>query len=195
LQFATSAVVADVNTCTTMDCKAPGDLIYILGVTRNELGGSEYYDVWGYTGLNVPRVHSAETTRLYPLVQQAIAAEIPASVHGVYRGGLGVHLALVAMGGRLGMQLDLGPIPVQGPGCRRDDTLLFSESAGRFIVTVEPDRRQAFEKHFADVAWACIGTVDDTSRLKIDGVSGQPLVDLEIETLVKAWQTPFGHLI
>jgi phosphoribosylformylglycinamidine synthase len=195
LQFAASAVVADVNRCTTMDCKAPGDLVYILGATRDELGGSEYYDLWGYTGLNVPQVRSAETTTLYPLVQQAIAAEMLASVHGVYRGGLGIHLVLMALGGRLGMQVDLRRVPLEGPACQREDTILFSESAGRFIVTIEPDQQQAFETHFADVPRARIGVVDNSLRLKISDLAGQPLVDMAIEALLEAWQGPFAHLV
>ena len=70
-----------------------------MGATRNELAGSEYYDLYGYTGLNVPQVKLEEALPLYQALEQSTRAEILASVHGIYRGGLGVHLALMAMAG------------------------------------------------------------------------------------------------
>ncbi len=79
----------------------PGDLVYILGTTRNELGGSEYYEHFGYVGLNVPRVFPDEFAVLYRALGNAIDKELVASAHGIFRGGLGVHLAMVSMGGNL----------------------------------------------------------------------------------------------
>ena len=104
MQFATISLVPDIGRCVTMDSKMAGDLVYVAGLTRNELGGSEYYAHLGYLGLNVPQVRSAEFMPLYRALSRAIAAGLAASVHGVYRGGLGVHLAMVAMGGGLGMR-------------------------------------------------------------------------------------------
>ena len=56
MQFTATGIVADVLKSQTMEVKSPGDLVFVLGTTRNELGGSAYYDLFGYTGLNVPRV-------------------------------------------------------------------------------------------------------------------------------------------
>ncbi|MCP4198042.1 MAG: phosphoribosylformylglycinamidine synthase, partial [Proteobacteria bacterium] len=143
LQFSAIGVMDDVEKSVTMDCKIPGDLVYIAGLTQNELGASEYYECLGFTGLNVPVVRTGEFKETYKAVQKAIAMEITASVHGVYRGGLGVHLALVALGGCLGMDIDLDKVPSEG--IERDDTLLFSESCGRFIITVNPADKSRFE--------------------------------------------------
>ena len=82
-----------------------------------------------------------------------------ASAHGIYRGGLAVHLAMVAMGGSLGLQVDLARVPADR--VERDDLLLFSESAGRFIVTVNPAHREAFEDIFKGTACANVGTVTE----------------------------------
>jgi threonine dehydrogenase-like Zn-dependent dehydrogenase len=90
-----------------MDAKIPGDMIYILGLTRNEMGASEYYEHMGYTGLNVPRVRTEEFIHIYKGLQNAIEQGLTASVHGIYRGGLGNHLAMTAMGGNIGMIIDL----------------------------------------------------------------------------------------
>ena len=116
-----------------------------------------------------------------------------ASAHGIYRGGLGVHLAMVALGGHLGMQVDLDRVPASG--ITRDAALLFSESAGRFIVTIDPVKRQDFEKLFEPTTCACIGTVTALPQFEIRGLDRTPLVSVEVSTLKAAWKKPFGDLI
>jgi phosphoribosylformylglycinamidine synthase len=193
LQFAAISVVPDITRCVSMDSKMAGDLVYVVGMTRNELGGSEYYDHLGYVGLNVPRVRSGEFGALYQAISEAVAQGLVASVHGVYRGGLGVHLSMVAMGGGLGMQVDLRKIPAEA--VRRNDTLLFSESAGRFIVTVAPHRKAEFEAAFPALPCACIGTVMDDAHLKVEGLQGDTAISLPVSELKAAWKSPFGQLI
>jgi phosphoribosylformylglycinamidine synthase len=193
MQFATISLVPDIGGCATMDSKMAGDLVYVAGLTRNELGGSEYYAHLGYLGLNVPQVRSAEFMPLYRALNRAIAAGLAASVHGVYRGGLGVHLAMVAMGGGLGMHVDARRIPVEG--VHRNDTLMFSESAGRFIVTVDPRRRSEFESAFRGLPCTCIGTVTAEPVMRVDGLDGTGLVSAAVSDLKAAWQKPFAHLV
>jgi phosphoribosylformylglycinamidine synthase subunit PurSL len=194
LQFSTTSVVPDISRCVTMESKMPGDRVYILGTTRNELGGSEYYAHFGYVGLNVPRVRPTTFLELYQALQTAIGKHLVASVHGIYSGGLGVHLALVAMGGNLGMDIDLAGVPAVG--VNRDDTLLFSQSAGRFIVTVDPANRTAFENLFQGQPCAAIGEVTGTeSSLRITGTDSRAIIDLSPEDLTTAWKKPFGDLI
>ena len=65
LQFSAISVIEDINRCVTMDAKIPGDLLYIVGTTRNELGGSEYYEHLGYLGRNVPQVRPDDFIPLY----------------------------------------------------------------------------------------------------------------------------------
>jgi phosphoribosylformylglycinamidine synthase len=193
LQFSTISVVPDIDRCVSMDSKMPGDRVYVLGLTRNELGGSEYYDHLGYVGLNVPRVRSDEFIAVYRAMGQAVANGLVASVHGVYRGGLGVHLAMVAMGGDLGMHVDLRKAPVDAVG--RNDMVLFSESAGRFIVTIDPQRQAEFEAAFRELPCACIGTVTAESVFKVDGLQGETLTSTAVSELKAAWKLPFGRLM
>jgi phosphoribosylformylglycinamidine synthase len=192
LQFSAISVIDDVSRCVSMDSKLPGDLVYVLGTTGNELGGSEYYARFGYVGLNVPRVRPEAFMDLYRALQDAIASGLAASVHGVYRGGLGVHLALVAMGGNLGMELSLNAVPVEH--VERDDTILFSESAGRFIATVDPANRDAFEKNFSGLACSCIGFVTAEPDVVIKGLKDNELVSTTVQDLKAAWKKPFGDL-
>jgi phosphoribosylformylglycinamidine (FGAM) synthase-like enzyme len=193
LQFAATSIVSDTQKCVTMDAKIPGDLVYVLGITRNELGGSEYYDQFGYTGLNVPKVHHEEVIPLYQALSRAIQAETVASAHGVYRGGLGVHLALVAMAGCLGMEIDLSRIPCE-EGCANDQ-ILYSESPGRFIVTIAPEQQGAFEAILERCRYALIGEVTAEQNLTIRGIEGNVLLNSAIAELKQAWKGTFGNLI
>ena len=193
LQFSAISVINDIEKCVTMDSKMSGDLIYILGTTRNELGGSEYYEHLGYVGLNVPHVLPDEFADLYRALGSAIEKELVASAHGIYRGGLGVHLAMTAMGGNLGMQVDLGLVP--SDQLDRNDFILFSESAGRFIVTIDSENRKIFEKTFKGLPCTCIGTVTNGTDFIIKGFDGRQLIKIPVQELKDAWKKPFGELV
>jgi phosphoribosylformylglycinamidine synthase len=80
-------------------------------------------------------------------------------------------------------------------GVERDDTLLYSESQGRFIVTVAPEDREAFEEHFKVLPCACVGRVLKRERLTIRGLGGDALMSIGIRQLKSAWKRPFGDLI
>ncbi len=193
LQFSTIAVMGDIEKCVTMECKVPGDLVYGLGVTRNELGGSEYYEHLGYVGLNVPKVIPEAFLALYGALSEAIHEELVASAHGIYRGGMAVHLAMVAMGGNLGMNVHLDRIPAVQ--VERDDVLLFSESAGRFVVSIDSQNKDQFEKIFEGLPCASIGEVTKNPELVINAIDDSPLVNVPVADLKAAWKKPFGALI
>jgi phosphoribosylformylglycinamidine synthase len=194
LQFSAISVMDDITTSVTMDSKMPGDLVYILGVTRNELGGSEYYDHFGYVGLNVPNVFPGEFLGYYSALSQAIEKGLVASVHGIYRGGLGVHLAMVAMAGNLGMNVTLEHVLLDG--VERNDVVLFSESAGRFIVTVDPANQYGFEKILTGAPFSCIGNVTSrTDDFTVKGIDGSPLICVPVSKLKSFWKKPFAHQI
>ena len=193
LQFSAISVVDDISRCVTMDSKISGDRVYVLGTTYNELGGSEYYAHLAEVGLNVPQVRSDAFMETYRALSRAIADGLVASAHGIYRGGLGVHLAMVAMGGNLGMLIELDRVPAVD--LDRDDQVMFSESAGRFVVTIDPQNREAFENFFETSACACIGTVTATPQFEIKGLNQETIVSLTIKDLKAAWKKPFGDLI
>ena len=193
LQFSTISRIDDISHCVTMDSKIAGDLVYILGTTRNELGASEYYQHLGYIGRNIPEVRPEEFIPTYRNLMHAINHGLVASAHGIYRGGLAIHLAMVAMGGNLGLQADLTRVP--GGNGVRDDVVLFSESAGRFIVTVDPDKCEPFEDIFEPDTCACVGTVTADTDLVIIGQENLTIVNAAIADLKTAWKKPFGDLI
>ena len=181
MQFTATGIVPDVGRCLTMEAKMPGDIVYVLGRTHDELGGSEYYALLGYVGLNVPQLRCGEVLPLYSAIEKAVASGLIASCRGIYRGGLAVHAAMAAFGGRLGMTLDLASVPRESG--MRDDGILYSESCGRFIVTVAPDLREDFEALFEGLPCAVVGEVTAGPRLFIRGVAGGVLMDESVFAL------------
>ncbi|MEN6438398.1 MAG: AIR synthase-related protein [Syntrophobacter sp.] len=197
MQFTATGIVPDVRKSQTMELKRAGDLVYIVGTTRNELGGSAYYDLFGYLGLNVPKTDPEQLLALYGAVERAISAELVASCHGIYRGGLAVHAAMAAFGGHLGMTVDLARAPVDSKEpvaissgrtvTLRDDQVLFSESSGRFLVTVPKERHAEFEELFQGLTLGKIGQVTADPELVIVGNSGAELLRENIFSLRKSW--------
>jgi phosphoribosylformylglycinamidine synthase II len=188
--FSVLGVIDDVTKTVTMDAKRPGDVVYVLGVTQAELGGSEYYGLLGHLGNSVPRVDAAAARRLYEALSRAIAGGLVASCHDCADGGLGVALAEAAFGGGFGMDIELRLVPVDGD--LRDDLTLFSESAGRFVVTVRAEHTSAFETTLQGLPHAAVGTVTDTGVLRVVGRSGELILEAGIDRLKAAWQQPLN---
>jgi len=166
--------------------KRPRDLVYVLGKTFRELGGSEWYALHGAIGNGVPKVNAAEAKALYEALHRAMMAGLVASCHDCSDGGLGVALAETAFAGGLGLAVDLKAVPAEGIG--RNDDLLFSESQSRFVVTVRLDAREAFEAALAGCAIARIGEVIPDGVLRIDGLGGKRIIDEDLAALKAAWQ-------
>jgi phosphoribosylformylglycinamidine synthase len=190
--FSVIGKIEDVRKATTMDAKAPGDKVYLLGVTRDELGGSEYYDMQGYLGSNVPQVDAVSALQRYRTVNIAQEQELIASCHDLSDGGLGVALAETAFSGDFGMQIDLAPLLTVSD--LRIDTLLFSESQSRLLVTVSPDHVDPFEALFSGQSCACIGEVVANPELTISGIDGKTVMTAKLDDLKQAWQAPLREL-
>ncbi len=192
LQFTAVSVIEDALKCRTMDFKAPGDLIYVLGVTKDELGGSEFYDLFGYQGLNVPQTDFKANLRLYQAFSNAFQEGLITSARGIYRGGLGVHLTICCLGGDLGADFDLDKIKTDGR--LGPEKRLFSESTGRFILTVNPEDQNRFEEVLKGLPIGMAGKVRADRELILTSGATE-LVRTDIETLRAAFKLPFGELI
>jgi phosphoribosylformylglycinamidine synthase len=192
LLYSTLGKIDDVRTAVTMDANQAGDGVYVLGLTRRELGGSEWYALHGAVGNTVPQVDARSARTRYEALHRAIRGGLVASCHDCADGGLGVALAEAAFAGGLGMEIDLAAVPADG--LLRDDELLFSESASRFVVTVSPEKAAAFEAQMAGTGFARIGTVTAERVLKTRGTAGQQLVEEELAALKAAWQAPLADL-
>jgi phosphoribosylformylglycinamidine synthase II len=155
--FSTIARMEDISKAVTLDAKRDGDLVYVIGETSAELGGSEYLAMLGYTGNRVPRVDAATALKTYERISTATRKEFCHSLHTPALGGLAAALARIAIGGHRGLDIDLSRVPTTTDMSLRE--LLFSESNSRFVATVGKHDRQRFEALMAGVPFACVGKV------------------------------------
>lgn len=189
LLFSVISRVPDIRRCVSMDAKKAGDLVYVLGMTYAELGGSEYYRLKGFVGNTVPRVRAKEHLQTFQAIQTAIQEGLVASCHDCSDGGLAVALAETAFAGGLGMEIELSSVPQKG--ITRLDTLLFSESQGRFVLTIPAHLRSAFERLIHGLPAACVGQVTANQDL-ICRMNGQVLLNASVGELKAAWQAPLA---
>lgn len=182
-------VMDDVNRAVTMDCKQAGGLIYIVGLTFNELGGSHYFDIHGFKGNTVPDVDPARGKAVMDALSSAISKGLVRACHDCSEGGIGVAAAEMAFAGGLGMKLDLSKVPL-GEAIGRDDFVLFSESNTRFLVEVAPGDKEEFEGALRDTAHAAIGKVIRKGVFEVKGRSGETIVSASIYEMKEAWQGP-----
>jgi len=181
-----------------MGLKSPGNLLYQVGTTRDELAGSHYAMLSEraafearFPQTDVPRVDFAQARVTMRTLGAAIRAGLVAACHDLSEGGLAVAAAEMALAGRLGLSLDLAHAPHDlVANAAVGNTLLFSESASRFLVEIAPEQQAAFESFLHEHGvedFMCIGKVNQTGHLNITYQS-QPLVDLPVSALLAAWR-------
>ncbi|HSO72596.1 MAG TPA: AIR synthase-related protein, partial [Thermodesulfobacteriota bacterium] len=127
----------------------------------------------------------------YLALQEAIRQDLVSAAHGIYRGGLGIHLILMALAGDLGLEVDLSRIPAS-PGLR-PDKILFSETCGRVLLTVDPQKQEAFERQMAGCICRPVGLVTKTQRVQFKN-EGQALTKTRLKNFRAAFHRPFGDL-
>jgi phosphoribosylformylglycinamidine synthase subunit PurL len=170
-------LVRNLKDATTQEFKQSGDLIYLLGETDAEFGGSELQKlVHGEIFGKAPVIDLEKEKKYQDQVLTAIRAGVVASAHDVAEGGIGVALAESVIGADgLGAEVSL-----EGEAI----TALFSESQSRFILSVKAEQQQEFESLTDAVL---IGRVIDTPELKVS-VAGTPVMQLEVEEMKDAWK-------
>jgi phosphoribosylformylglycinamidine synthase subunit PurL len=174
---------------TTMDLKRPGNLLFVLGETRRELGGSLYLEHLGLEGEEVPASDPARLKQLAGLLVAAIETGLVRSAHDCAEGGLGVAVAEMAFAGGLGARIDLAQV-----GARlRPDHKLFSESNTRWILEVEPAKEAAVKAHFGP---ACVKLGEVTRAQRVVATDGRKaILDVSAEACRKAWRSALPRLM
>ena len=193
LLFSLVGKIDDVGKAVTMDAKRSGDFVFIIGETKPELGASDYARYLARRagrpdaiGNSVPTLDIPQALAVVRAVSRAVDRGLVRSVHALGRGGLAIGLAKVAFGGQLGLTITLADVPASG--ITRNDTILFSESNSRFIVTVGPNERPAFQEVMAGVPCAWIGSVSGEPRLLAGGLEGEVVLDAYIRRLKAIWK-------
>ncbi|MDP2940037.1 MAG: phosphoribosylformylglycinamidine synthase subunit PurL [Candidatus Omnitrophota bacterium] len=195
------SVMEDIDKAISLDAKQPGDLIYVVGETFDELGGSIYFGKKGFLGNNVPKVNAQKALKLMHALSKSSQKGLIRACHDCSEGGIGVACAEMAFSGGLGMEIFLGEVPfaskskIPNPKSKitnkkRNDIILFSESNSRFIVEVEKKNQKQFEKTLKGIPLGLIGCVTENKKFKVYGINGRACLEANIYELKEAWQKP-----
>lgn len=171
-------LVEDLSHVTTQFAKQAGDLVYVIGQTTTEFGGSELQKLinGGISGKS-PAIDLDVEARRQAELLAAIKQGLIASAHDVAEGGLAVAMAEVVFGTELGMTATLDGSAV---------TTLFSESQSRFVITVAKENRAAFETAISDAT--CVGEVTEEASFRIQSVEGDSWIDVPVAELFATWK-------
>ncbi len=186
LLISSLGIMLDAEKAVSMDAKIAGDLLYVLGETKNELGASEYFEERGFIGNKVPEVNAEKAIKLYTALSRAIEQELVASAQPVGLGGLAVAIAKKCIAGMLGAKIELKKVP-RANDVKRNDYLLFSETQSRFVVTVAKENKEKFELAMKGNAIACIGEIVE-GNLEIIGLNGEKIIDSPLPVLEEAYK-------
>ena len=190
LLISAMSIVNNVNKCVTMDLKKADNLLFIVGETKNELGGSHYYKIHEQLGANVPKLNLETAPKIAAKISSAIDAGLVASCHDCSEGGLAVALAEMAFAGGLGIETDLRGLP-KSNDCLKVDSQLFSESNSRYIIEVKPENYDAFAKMMLNQPFGQLGKVTRENKLIIKTEDGKTAIEADIDSLKQAWQKTF----
>ncbi|MDO9538222.1 MAG: phosphoribosylformylglycinamidine synthase subunit PurL [Thermoplasmata archaeon] len=171
----------DVRKSITSDLKAQGNLIYLVGKTGAEMGGSAFYRLAGGTSSQVPDTDIPMLAKSMDAMLQAMGKGFVHSCHDISDGGLGVAISEMCIGGQLGAELDLGAM-----GSLPSTSKLFAESNTRWLGEVQPKDASEFESLFKEITITKLGEVSGSDLVICSGE--ELLVDTRISDLENAWR-------
>jgi phosphoribosylformylglycinamidine synthase len=183
------SVIEDVSKILSSDLKQEGNYIYVVGLTKNELGASAFYRLEKKIGKNVPKGDCKKSYALMQTLSKVNEKGLIESCHDCSEGGLAVALAEMAISGDLGAKVDLGNVPLEMDKVK-DYKILFSESMTRFIVEVKKNKKDKFEKMLKGLPFGLIGKVTSDKKLQVKGKDGKIKISEKISKLKKSWQEP-----
>ena len=188
LLISAMSVIEDVKKCITMDAKHAGNHLVLVGLTKRELGGSHYYALCGHVGSSVPCVDLRSGPTAARAVAGLIGQGLVAAAHDLSEGGLAVALAEMLFAGGLGASVDLAGVPC-AEDADDDATLLFAESASRYLLEVEPRHFDAVARGLkaAGVRFGVLGVLTGTATLQVRSTKSNWLIGEAVGALRKNW--------
>ncbi len=185
-------LVQDIRKCITTDFKKEDNTLYLVGKkTNRELGGSEYYKLINIEGGTVPKTDIKILKNCMNGLLTNIEKKYISSCHDVSEGGIGVCLSEMAIGGNIGISVDISKINSD----LRDDFTLFSESNTRWIVEVEKQYNNDFEKILKKENTPFI-KIGITSRKQLIINNGKTtLINLDINKIRNIWKNSIWNFM
>jgi phosphoribosylformylglycinamidine synthase len=179
-------IIIDVRRAQTTDFKEPGDLIYVLGKTRGELGGTCIERQAQKRFGPCPSVKPAEALAVYSALHRAIRRGLVRSCHDLSDGGLWTALAECCLGGECGARVSLDPVPVSGIPVGDTARILFCETPSRFLVSVARAERARWERAMAGTAFGMLGEVTPDRDISI-ATAGALRASVSLDEVRTAW--------
>ena len=165
----------------TASFKASGNLIYLVGINKPELGASQYFRKLNVKGGRVPTVDKNSAKDIFTSVSAVISKHLALSCHDVSEGGLAVALAEMCAGSGLGANIFLSETAVSE--AMLDYEILFSESPTRFLIEVERGKKDDFEKQLKGIPFGLIGCVCGEKKFVIYNKDNKEMINLGIGEL------------
>ncbi|HEU5255156.1 MAG TPA: phosphoribosylformylglycinamidine synthase subunit PurL [Vicinamibacterales bacterium] len=183
-------VIEDARTVVRRAFRSQGDLVMLLGETRDELGGSEYLKVvHGVIRGVPPELDLTREAALQQVLVESASAGVIRSAHDCAEGGVAITLAECCIGTGLGAQVDVAAVTSAGLNTFADVTTLFSESASRVVISCAP----AAEAQLVEIAARHgvpiqrIGVVGGT-RVQAR-IHGRSIIDESLPDIERTWNT------
>jgi phosphoribosylformylglycinamidine synthase len=181
-------IVPDIRQTMSMPLKQPGNALYLIGLTGDDLGGSLALRLDGRRGDRAPESRLPLARKIFRALHRAIRDGLVLACHDLSEGGLAVAAAEMAIGSGLGLEIDLGEVPATRPALP-EATILFAESPSRFLVEVAPESAAAFEERVRTLPHARVGQVLAEPVLRVAGREGM-VIEAEVARLKACWQAP-----
>jgi len=156
--------------------------IFIIGMTFDELGGSEYYEYCHkIIGGTVPKVNLGNQKKIVETVKMMVRANLVSAIHDCSKGGLIVSLMEISIQSNLGFVVDMDKIPTS---CTRLDHTLFSESHDRFIISTKHHEKVKDFLIQKKIPSAEIGLVTGDKKCKLK-LNNKIVIDLQLSEIIK----------
>lgn len=178
---------------TKMGFKQDGEAIIVVGTTKRELGGSEYYRLLNASGNAPPSMDFELERRTQDIVLACIRANLVTACHDCSKGGFGIAIAEMAIAGAKGATINLRNVPAEK---MREDELLFSESNSRFILTSNrPDmvKQKLVENGIpsaliGEVGGGSLEFTSPAGMFALDLVAARTAYSTALERIMEPWQ-------
>ncbi|MDV3277580.1 MAG: phosphoribosylformylglycinamidine synthase subunit PurL [Nitrososphaerales archaeon] len=168
-----------------------GDQVFLVGVTKPELGGSEYHEsILRVSGGAVPKPHAAVDSRVYRAVLRLARKGLAGSIHDCSKGGLGVALAEMCIGSGIGVAVDLSGMAKRA---LTPAHALFSESHGRFVFSTRQAKQAESLLNASRLPYSRIGTTGGEHL--VVSHAGKKVMRLNVRAMKEAWEGALPELM
>jgi len=185
LMISSIGIIENVNHTCTMDLKIEGDLIYLIGETKDELGGSELYHALGKKGGKSPKVDALLARKLYENMHELNKKNMFSACASIEKGGLLVALAKMAIAGRMGVEVEVekvASLPIE--------KIFYSESQSRFIITINPSSKVGFEKEMKEFDITLLGAINENGKFLVKNKDDE-IINADVHDLEEIYKERF----